>query len=96
MTTITLTPDLEAALSTQARGRGTTVELLALDILRAQSLPASPIDEEYSDGSLFDSLQDRIGVPDSREFVPGGARLSEETGTKFAAAMEQKRQEGRL
>jgi hypothetical protein len=38
---ITLTPQLEAVLSEQARRRGVTPEVLALDALRAHFLPAS-------------------------------------------------------
>jgi hypothetical protein len=38
---ITLTPQLEAALSDQARQRGVAPEVLALDALREHFLPAS-------------------------------------------------------
>jgi hypothetical protein len=40
MTTITLPPDLEGVLAEEARRRGTTPELLAAELLRAQ-LPAT-------------------------------------------------------
>src|SRR5262245_61069644 len=86
--TITLTPDLEQALIEEARKRGTTPELLALDCLRARFLPPSqPRDPAAEQGSLADFLADHIGVLSSSEHVPGGARLSEEPGKKFAEGL---------
>ena len=55
-------------------------------------------DKTPKDGeeTLADYLKDHIGVIDSGEHVPGGARMSEDTGKKFAEGMVEKRRKGRL
>ena len=90
--TLTLTPDIEQALTEQARDCGTTPEILALEVLRerfvawrAQEAP------EDSSRSLADFLDGHIGVLKSSEHVPGGARMSEDGGRKFAEALLEKR-----
>ena len=65
---ITLTPQLEAALSEQARRRGVAPETLALDALRERFLPAAadlePRDEW--ERRLFGAAIDcGVSVPDS-------------------------------
>lgn len=99
MTTITLTPELEVALSQRAKTQGTTPELLALDGLRQLYVTPEVIDagpEEDTGETLYDFLKDYIGVIHSSEYIEGGARFSENCGEKFADGMEQKRKEGRL
>lgn len=94
---ITLTPDLEQALREQAQKKGTTPELLALESLREQFV--APVGSTPPDGeaaTLADFLSGHIGVIHSSEQVPGGARMSENSGSKFAAGMVEKRQRGRL
>lgn len=94
---ITLTPDIEKALAEQARRQHTTPEMLALDALRERFVfsgaPEAPVNEE---ATLADFLADHIGVIASSEKVPGGARMSEDTGKKFAAGLFKKHQQGRL
>ena len=94
---ITLTPDIEKALAEQARRQGATPEMLALDALREQFVcsgaPEIPVNEE---ATLADFLAGHIDVITSSEKVPGGARLSEDAGKKFAAGLVKKRQQGRL
>lgn len=94
---ITLTPDIEKALAEQARRRGTTPEMLALHTLRDQFVYSgtteAPVSEEET---LADFLTDHLGVIASSEKTPGGARMSEGTGKKFAAGLVKKRQQGRL
>lgn len=94
---ITLPPDIELVLVEQARKQGTTPELLALDSLRERFI-ASPLPKGVtkSEGTLADFLGTHIGVLHSSEHIPGGARMSEDTGKKFAAGMVKKRQQGRL
>lgn len=95
--TIQLTPEIESALAEAARRQGTTPELLALDCLRARFVSAELGQSGNSEkGTLADFLAGHIGVLASGEFIPGGARMSEKTGKKFAAGMVQKRTEGRL
>lgn len=99
MTTITLTPELETALAARAKTQGTTPELLALDTLRQfYGTPQRKNEEPQAETgeTLFDFLKGYVGVIHSSEYVEGGARLSENCGTKFAEGMEQKRKEGRL
>ena len=94
---ITLPPDIEQVLVEQARKQGTTPELLALDSLRARFMPSlSPEETTEAEGTLTDFLGTHIGILHSSEHLPGGARMSEDTGKKFAAGMIKKRQQGRL
>jgi hypothetical protein len=96
MATITLSPELERAMTEQADRQGTTLEMLALDKLNAHFLPTLP-EVDTSDGeTMADFLKDFIGCIDSREVVPGGANMSEYTGRKFGELMVKKHQEGKL
>ena len=85
---ITLTPDLEQALAAEACKLGCTPEQVALDSLRERFLS---LDGTLSLGgeqaTLADFLHGHLGVLHSSEHVPGGARLSEDSGRKFAAAL---------
>ncbi len=65
---IKLTPQLEAALSEQARRRGVAPEILALDTLRERFLPTVPLVEPQDDWErrLFGAAIDcGVSVPDS-------------------------------
>ena len=95
MVTITLTPDLERVIADRAEKQGTTPEVLALDTLRQHWLPGK-LEEPQSKRSLADLLGDSIGCLDSGEFVPGGARMSENIHEKFEEGMWEKRSRGRL
>jgi hypothetical protein len=93
---IVVPPEIEQVLVEEARKRGTTPELLALDSLRERFIPLPA--EEMPDGytTLADFLKRHIGVLHSSERVPGGARLSEATGRQFSAGLLEKRRQGRL
>lgn len=94
---ITLTPDLERALTTQAHQQGTTPERLALEYLRERFLPSVATESAAEEqGTLADFLANYIGVLSSSEHVPGGARMSENSGKKFAVGLVKKRRESRL
>ena len=94
---ITLTPEIETALAQCARKEGTTPEKFVLETLRKRLISyvtaSVPPPENMT---LHDLLKDYIGVMSSSEYVPGGARMSENTGKKFAAGMMRKREQGRL
>jgi len=61
---ITLTPQLENALATQARRQGVAPEALALDVLGRQLLPPAPADEW--ERRLFAAAVDcGVSVPDA-------------------------------
>ena len=94
MVTITLPPEIEEIATERAREQGTTPELLAIDGLREKflSVPSGA----GSEGTMADFLGDFIGCFDSRDIVPGGANLSEETGRKFKDLMLKKYREGKL
>jgi hypothetical protein len=65
---ITLTPQLEAALTEQARRLGVTPESLALDALRERFLPKAPAVEPRDEWErkLFGAAVDcGVSVPDS-------------------------------
>ena len=93
---ITLTPDIEQALAAEARRLGRTPEQLALDSLRERFLSAesgrSPAEKQ---DTLADFLRGHLGILHSSEYVPGGARLSEDSGRKFAAGLVAQRQQNR-
>jgi hypothetical protein len=94
MITITLPPELERIISQRAHQQGTTPELWTLDKLR-QSIEAELPDESSttvnSDGdSMLDFFSGYVGVLHSSEKVPGGARMSEDTGRKLAEGMFKK------
>jgi hypothetical protein len=94
--TIKLTPELERAIPDEAQKCGTTAEVLVLDSLRQRFLTPRPTETPAEEGSLADDLADFIGVLGSGEHVPGGARMSEGTGRKFAEGMHGKREAGKL
>ena len=95
--TIKLTPALESALTKQARKKGTTPEMLALDTLHTQfgiSKESKTSSENHS--NLADYLSNHIGVLSSSEFVSGGAKMSENSRKKFTEGLIKKRQQNRL
>jgi len=99
MLTVTLTPDLEKVISECAEQQGTTPELYVLDELRTRYLPVTPAskDADASQGeTMADFFDGYAGTIDSREFVPGGAQLSQDTGRKFKELMIQKHRAGKL
>jgi len=94
---ITLTADIEQALAATARKLGLTPEQLALDSLRERFLfPESEIPPAENQATLADFLCGHVGVLHSSEHVPGGARLSENSGQKFAAGLAAQRKQKRL
>jgi hypothetical protein len=65
---INLSPQLEAALTEQSRGRGITPEALALQALQDRFLPKLPLVEPRDDWerSLFEAAIDcGVSLPDS-------------------------------
>ena len=93
---ITLTPDIEQALTAEACKLGRTPEQLALDSLRERFLsPESDLSSRWEQATLADFLRGHLGVLHSSEYVPGGARLSEDSGRKFTAALITQRQQKR-
>ena len=93
---ITLTPDIGQALAAEARKLGLTPEQLALDSLRDRFLsPESDMPPAEEQATLADFLRGHLGVLHSSEHVAGGARLSENSGRKFAAGLAAQRQQKR-
>jgi hypothetical protein len=93
---ITLTPDIEQALAAEARKLGLTPEQLALDSLRKRFVsPESDRPSAGEQATLADFLRGHLGVLHSSEYVPGGARLSENSGQKFAAGLAAQRPQKR-
>ena len=93
---IKLIPEIEQALTEEARKLGMTPEQLALDSLRElfvhrEALPHLAGGQE----TLADFRRAHIGVLHSGEHVPGGARMSETSGKKFTAGLVAPRQQGR-
>lgn len=84
MMTITLPPEVEAMLAEEARRRGTTPELLAVDCLRNRLGP--PAAEAGDEGaSLFDFLSGYTGT------VEGSSEaFSERCGRRFMNGLVEK------
>ena len=92
---IQLPPDLEEALDVVARRRGTTRDSFVENLVRRE-LSTDGEAEPAPPGSLAEFLEGYAGVFDSRDFVSGGARLSEQTGAQFTEILVEKRAQGRL
>jgi hypothetical protein len=75
--TIELTAELEQMLDDVARRQGTTSESLVLMAVRNIISAAGQESPKAPARSLADRLAPHIGVLDSGELIPGGARLSE-------------------
>jgi hypothetical protein len=94
---ITLPPDIAHVLAERAYQQGTTPELLVVHSLRERFLPSVSNDSRVErEGTLADFLNGYIGVLHSSEHIPGGAQMSQDSGSKFAEGMVEKRQQGRL
>ncbi len=96
MVTIVLPSELEEAVSKEAVQRGTTVELLTLDVLQERFLKLSSIKQLPEGATLADALAGYIGAVNTRDKYPEGSTLSEDTGRKFAQLMMEKRKQGKL
>ena len=93
---IVLTPELEQALTVAAQAQGKTPEQLALDNLRDHFLaPEADLPFSGASPTLADFLDGYLGVLHSGASVPGGARLSENSGQKYAAALAAQRSQKR-
>ena len=92
MITISLPPDIEGPLITEAQKRGTTPQSLALDSLRKLFASPTAPDEPSDDATtLFDFLDGFIGT------VEGATEaFSENCGQRFAEGMAEKQQRGHL
>jgi hypothetical protein len=91
MTTITLPPEVEGPLTEEARRKGTTPELLAVDCLR-QLFTSSPTTETLVEGeTLFDFLTGYAGT------VSGTTEaLSENCGQRFGQGLVEKQRRGHV
>lgn len=90
MTMITLPPDLEGRIADEARRRGTTPELLAIDGLRQLFAPERAEFGVEQHGTLFELLAGYIGT------VNGSAEpYSEDCGRRFAEGLAEKQPRGR-
>ena len=96
MVTITLPAELEKAVLEEAAKKGTTVELLTLDVLQGRFLKPTAPKQAPKGATLADALADYIGAVDTRGKYPEGSTLSENTGRKFAQGMVEKRKRGKL
>ena len=87
MTTITLPPEIEGPLREEARRRGTSPELLALDALRVRfAPPVTPSPDQRPEPTLADFLNGYVGI------VEGSTEaLSERCGERFAEGLAEGR-----
>ncbi len=91
MTTITLPPEVEGPLTEEARKKGTTPELLAIDCLRKLFTPSPAIGASAKGESLFEFLSGYVGT------VNGSTEaLSEDCGQHFAQGLVEKQQRGHM
>lgn len=94
--TIDLLPDVEHWLAGKARQQGTTPDALVNDYLRELRRTDPDAAQAPTPGSMAEFLEGFVGVFDSRDIVPGGARLSESTSERFADILEEKRARGHI
>ena len=93
---ITLTPDIEQVLRQAAKKQGATVESIVLKTLRECFFQKESGKQERPEmNSLADMLQGDIGAIDSGEIVQGGARMSENSGKRFADILAEKQRQGK-
>jgi hypothetical protein len=91
MTTITLPPEVEGPLMEEARRKGTTPELLAIDCLRKLFTPSPKSTTPAEGETLFAFLADYAGT------VSGTTEpLSETCGQRFAQGLIEKQQRGHV
>lgn len=91
---INLPLEIEAALIRRAQQLNASPENLALELLH-QYLADWQSVQVIEQGNLADFLADHIGSIHSGDQYPGSARLSENTGKRFAELLQQKRRQGR-
>jgi hypothetical protein len=94
--TIDFSPEVEQQLDDLARRQGTTPESLVRSVVEQLLAPEEKVQNRPAPGSLAELLEGYAGVFDSREWVPGGARLSENTSEKFTDILMEKRAQGRI
>lgn len=94
--TIDIPPEMEQQLDDMARQKGTTPESLVLSAVQHLLSPGAPGPATSPPGSMAEFLEGYVGVFDSRDWTPGGARLSERTGEQFTDILVQKRREGHI
>lgn len=92
--TIELSHDLQMALEKEATLRGTSPQALAMHFIE-QHLPPKPSDEATGQ-TMFDKWKAHFdSLPKSDPNAPK-TDYSQDTGRKFAEALLEKRQQGRL
>ncbi len=91
MTTIILPPDVEDAIAEEAARLGVAPETVAVDGLRRLFTRPQNASNQSEPGSLFDSLAGHIGSVAGRLEA-----FSERCGDRFADAMVEKYERGRL
>ena len=84
MVTVTLSAELEEAVMEEAAQKGTTAELLTLDVLQGRFLKPSATKQMAEGATLADALADYIGAIDIRDSSPPKpAHLSQEETDLF-------------
>lgn len=92
---LTLSPEVEHALSAHALLYGMTPEALALKALRERFVAYAPDQPTPEQENLLDFLDGFIGVL-CAEPMEGKAVMSEQTGKAFTRLLAEKRAQGRL
>ena len=105
MTRIELSADQQAALKEALKqvADGGQVILTAKGVEIAVMIPVSDLDLQRDEtaqteepATLADFLQGYVGVLHSSEYTPDGARMSEDSGRKFAEGLAAQRQQKKL
>jgi hypothetical protein len=94
---IHLPAEMDSVVTEAAEKRGTTPDALVEEFVRERLQPEEPPPQNGNQGkTLADFLHGYVGVFDSRDDVPGGAKLSIDTGKQFAEGMVRKHAQGHL
>lgn len=91
MTTITLPPEIEGPLMEEARKKGITPELLAVDCLRKLFAPLPEGGKPIAGDTLFDFLSSYVGTVNGTTEA-----LSENCGQRFAQELVEKQRRGHV
>ena len=89
----TMTPTLRRAFERLRSLPAREQDRIGRRLLDETSAEEDAASEDAPPRTLAEAIAPYVGVLDSGEIVPGGARMSQNTGEAFASGMEEKRRQ---